>query len=197
MHQFVAVFKEWLSNRVVGLSVLQAIESDLSRINAPVQSSINDAVIAQLQALAPSPALSMCIKSGCMGEQQATAGRPAFELQDNYIILQNCAREAMDLSQRLAELCETLTRIAMQGTSAHDVSWVPPAALCDAAEARKLPLQPPDDEGDGSHDKSGCRIGATGQGQGGPSDLEVALMATAVAEAVARETSLMASLKIV
>ena len=37
----------------------------------------------------------------------------AFELQDNYIILQNCAREALDLSEQLQQAAEAASGAAL------------------------------------------------------------------------------------
>lgn len=53
---------------------------------------------------APSPALAAFIKSSRLQQSSFISGdRVAFELQDNYVILQNCAREALDLSVQLLE----------------------------------------------------------------------------------------------
>jgi hypothetical protein len=108
------------------------------------------------------------------------------------------AREAVDLVQRLAELCEAQTHIAMQDTSSlhggGDGGGVPPSVLSDTSGSKVPILIAPDEPVDGGRDQPVFRSRASGQG--GPSDLEVALMVTAVAEAVARETNLMVSLSI-
>jgi hypothetical protein len=105
VHPFYSIFEEWTSNKAVGLSVLQTFEGHFNQAilqhdEPPSLSSI----MKRMQAMAPSFALAAYTASSRVSF--AKPERTFFELQDEYIILQNCAREAQSLSQRLCDLTE-------------------------------------------------------------------------------------------
>jgi hypothetical protein len=141
---------------------------------------------------APSSSLSSYIQSGRLQSERGaiSGGRVAFELQDNYVILQNCAREAVDLSERLAqeahawsESSVTTPRDPISYRMMSEVSQRSEsgavAGFSGAVETLLSPLttdatiSPADNQS--------------------PSDLELALMMTSMAEAVKAETKMMVS----
>lgn len=201
---------------------------------------------------APSPALSAYIKSGCVERSSVGGERMAFELQDNYIILQNCAREALDLSDQLHQVAEAASGEALDPVGSGLPGVVAQAAALGealnlngqlglaAGETSEAAMPQPIEKacgigasaedslcagalsenrrggggrGGGARDHTGdggggsdsirgevpvnadvsCQEDETGGAWVRPSDLEVALMMTCMAEAVAKESEIMVS----
>ncbi|GAX78001.1 hypothetical protein CEUSTIGMA_g5443.t1 [Chlamydomonas eustigma] len=98
-HPFYSIFEDWMSNKAVGLSVLQTFDGHLYQALQQPASSTLSATMQRIQAMAPSSTLAAY--NSAKGVTKSKQERTIFELQDEYIILQNCAREALILSQRL------------------------------------------------------------------------------------------------
>ena len=142
---------------------------------------------------APSPALAAFIKSSRLQQSSFISGdRVAFELQDNYVILQNCAREALDLSKQLLEEAHVQSESAMRmPRRGFDSAYT-------SASASEVLIEPDDKIGDNSPSTS-ATIGPSGSSGSAVassrshtlSQLELALMMTSMAEAVEEETKMM------
>jgi hypothetical protein len=172
---FKALFEEWELNRTVGVSILTSIQNSLELLRKDPSSSSSalPSVKERLLAMCPSAPLKAYF-SGKLHREDRESQRAALELQDNYILLQTCAKKAIRLAEEMRELAESASQDHLASSLSYenkDLEEVP--------EEDKVLLQGEEEEG---HQGLETDIPAR-------SDDEILLMMSALASALILESN--------